>query len=419
MATQKLGKTFAQCALGGVTYAAQCLQSSRVPDGLSQLSAESLRDGVTRGILESARRVGVPPEEITRSLPMREIEGLVARIGFSQQKALAAWHLHAGQLGGLLTGIADLTVDGRAPDAALCLDRLAGKVRRDRELAEPLASLATDIAAWDDLVTRCRALLDDGSALEKAYQRRRVRRVIILSSAVVMLLALGAVGVVFVRIQLRVREVLAGPDPCAAATIEPKDLERAGAELRAQAATARAACDARHAEEEAVRAKERAAAEHVTQCGALAQAVESGAVAAELEAFAGSAGPLLRRVAAGTLAASDLGPDDPVLPCQDTPSGAQLLAAFDRAVPRSPPIWLRGEPLAPRVRKALVAGAAALPASLVADLDRAAEDEARKAIVVGEATLVARAGRLCQLHVDLGGSPRSSCMGILALARRQ
>lgn len=417
MANQKLGKTFAQCAMGGVTYAAQCFQASRVPEGLSQLSAESLRDGVTRGILESARRVGVPPEEITRSLPMREIEAIVARIGFSQEKALASWHVHAGQLGGLLSGIADLTVDGRAPDAVLCLDRLAGKVRRDKELAAPLTSLAADLAAWEELVTRCRTVLDDGGALEKAYHRRRMRRALFAGSALVMLLALGAVAVVFVRIHLRVRDQLASPDPCAVERVEPGDLERVGAELREQAARARVACDGRRAEEAATQERERLVQQRATECDALAAAVEAGQLDRPLEAVAGPAAPLLRRITTGSLTAADLGPDDPRMPCDDTPSGARLLASFERAVPVSSPGWLRGEPLAPRAHKALVAHAAELPGPVRAELERAAEDEARKAIVVGEATLVARAGQLCQLHVDLGGSPRSSCMGILALRR--
>lgn len=418
MASPRLGRSFAQCALGGVNYAAQCFQASRVPEGLSQLASESLRDGLQRGIFEAARRVGVPSTEIARVLPMRDLEALIARIDHSQRGAGQAWQMHAGQLGGLLQGIAELTVDGRAPDAALCLERLAKKVARDRELAEPLGSLAIDVAAWEGLVQRCRGLLDDGGALERAYRQRRTKRIVMAVSAAVMVGAVGAVLVQMWRWRAEVRTALEAPDPCVASALTERQLQRAGDELRAEAELKRAACDEQKRVAEAARAEEAKKQAYLASCEALAKGVEERSLGASDDAFAAEHAAVLRRIANGALSADDFGPIDPVLPCADTPSHARLLKAFDAAIPTSEATWLLGEPLAPRVQKALVAFGSALHDADRAELDRRAEEHAKRAIVSGEPGLVAKAARLCQLHADLGGLPHGSCSGILAIRNR-
>ncbi|MEP7123692.1 MAG: hypothetical protein ABJE95_22380, partial [Byssovorax sp.] len=223
----KLGGTFLVGAGGPVNYAGQCILSSRVADGLRELTPDSLYGGFRRGVEESAKRVGVGTADVERLLPMSEIHALVTRLTLSQQRAVEAWNLHAGHIGGLLKGVADLTADGRAPDVGLCLDRLARKVMRDRELADPLRALAVDVGEWQDMIARCRDLLDDGSVLERAYRMRRVRRILAIAGLAAVIV--GALGVVlWVRAaRVRIDAVLAGGDPCVAATIDPGDARRA------------------------------------------------------------------------------------------------------------------------------------------------------------------------------------------------
>ncbi len=69
----KLGATFLIGAMGPVNYAGGCIISSRVPEGLRELTPDSLYGGVRRGIEESAKRVGVDVKDVERLLPMAEI----------------------------------------------------------------------------------------------------------------------------------------------------------------------------------------------------------------------------------------------------------------------------------------------------------------------------------------------------------
>src|SRR5262249_7960518 len=122
-----LGATFLRCALGPLHYAGGCILSGKVPDGLRELSADSLHRGVRRGMEESARQVGVGVPDVERLLPMADVQVAAARLDAAQRAAVAAWDQYAGQLGGLLKGVADLTVDGRAPDVPSFLERLSKK----------------------------------------------------------------------------------------------------------------------------------------------------------------------------------------------------------------------------------------------------------------------------------------------------
>src|SRR6185295_11767233 len=117
----RLGATFSRCAMGPVSYAGQCIMASKVGDGLRELAAEALHDGFRRGIDEVARRAGLAPHEVEGVLPMEEVRAAGTALGRSQPRAVDAWLRHAGQLGGMLQGIAELTVDGRVPDVGLCL----------------------------------------------------------------------------------------------------------------------------------------------------------------------------------------------------------------------------------------------------------------------------------------------------------
>src|SRR5262249_53093686 len=138
----RLGATFLVSALGPVNFAGGLILGSQVPQGLRELAPENLSGGFTRGVQLAAKRVGVRPSDVESLLPMGETRTVMARIGFSHNNAVQAWSMYAGNVGGFLKGVADLTADGRAPDVGLCIERLSKKFSRDRPLADPLQALS-------------------------------------------------------------------------------------------------------------------------------------------------------------------------------------------------------------------------------------------------------------------------------------
>jgi hypothetical protein len=420
----KLGGTFLVGASGPVNYAGQCILSSRVTDGLRELTPDSLYGGFRRGVEESAKRVGVGSADVERLLPMDQVRSLVNRLTVSQRNAVQAWDLHAGHMGGFLKGVADLTADGRAPDVGLCLERLAKKVTRDRELAEPLRALAVDVGAWQDLISRCRDLLDDGGALERAYRMRRVRRVLAIAGLAGIIV--GALAVVlWVRAARgRVDEVLASADACAVSAIDPGDARRASSDQRRRLAardedcTTRRANEAKaleiaHAREEKAREELRVKKELEQTCEALAAHLDAGSLTPDDAAFAGARAALLRRIAQKALDAADFGPADPDLPCAGTEAAGRISAAFTRAILAAPARWANADDPSKLVTATLIEHVADLPSSAKQVVARRADDLAKKALIIGVPGLLPRAVRLCQLKVALGIRGGSYCAGAL------
>ncbi len=425
----KLGGTFLVGAGGPVNYAGQCILSSRIADGLHELTPDSLYGGFLRGVEESAKRVGVSPGDVERLLPMNQVRSLVNRLTVSQERAVQAWTMHAGHLGGLLKGVADLTADGRPPDVGLCLERLAKKVMRDPQLAIPLRALAADVAEWQDLLARCRGLLDDGAALERTYRMRRLRSVLLVAGLAGIIA--GALGVVlWVRgARVRMDEVLAAADPCVTLSIAPGDARQASSDQRRRFEERLSECAARRVSEanerEAARLREQRAGEEKLQnealerqCAALADHLEARSLAPEDAAFADPRAPLLRRIARGALDPADFGPADPDLPCAGAPSAPRLEAAFVKAVLASPARWANAADPSKLVVAALVEHVAELPSSAKQVVARRANDLAKKALLVGAPGHFPRAIRLCQLKDGLGIPGGSFCAGALFKAAR-
>src|SRR5437868_1931045 len=111
----RLGKVLARCALGPLNYAGSLIMARRVPEGLRELAPEALLGGFARGVEETARIAGVSPRDVEAILPTAELRDVGRNLITSQRAAIAAWDVHAGRIGGLLEGVADPTVDGRAP----------------------------------------------------------------------------------------------------------------------------------------------------------------------------------------------------------------------------------------------------------------------------------------------------------------
>ncbi|MFO0759285.1 MAG: hypothetical protein U0359_22525 [Byssovorax sp.] len=419
----QLGGTFLIGAMGPVNYAGSCIVASRIDEGLRELVPDSLYGGVQRGVEAAAKRVGVPPREVERLLPMGELQMAAQRLALSQKRADDAWKLYAGQIGGLLKGVADLTADGRAPDVQLCLERLAKKLVRDKPLSEPIAALAVDIGAWVDLVYRCRDLLDDGAALERAYKRRRMIRILLgAGSAAAVLVVIAGLGWVALG-RSAINKALDAADPCAVEALTEGTLMRGSSDQKQKVTEKLTACqDGRKREQQAREEQQRKdalaaeearkKAEREGQCAALVKHVEGGALAPEDSATAGSSLALLKRVASRSLDAADLGPNDPSLPCGDTPSGAKLTQAFVRAVIAAPTLWPRAEEPSPFVTKQLGEHSAELPASLRQVAIKRADTTAQKALKVGTPLYVNRARRQCALKEALGAPAGSYCAAV-------
>ncbi len=423
----RLGKVLARCAFGPLNYAGSLVMASRVPEALNELTPENLHGGLVRGVDETAKLAGVRPSDVNQLLPTTEIDGAAQSLGASQRAALAAWHRHAGSIGGLLTGVADLTHDGRVPDVPLCLERLAKKVSRDKEFAAPLRALAADIERWQDLMTRCTELLDDGGVLARAYRMRRIR-------TVAMGVALGLAVAVVVTFALRVRAahqrvedklVAAASAPCAVAELTDDELGRGTSEQNERAATLKNACTAereraaktkaeRDAKEAADKAVRDAKEAHERACASLEAHVSSAALDDADRSAAGASAPLLERISKSALTADDLGPNDPDLPCKDTPAGAALAEAFGVAVMKGP--WAAGGPLGGSARAAIVKHAGDLSVAQRVNFSKHADTIAKLAIVGGKTDLMTQAATQCALAGDLGFAPRAYCPGAIKLS---
>lgn len=409
----KLGATFLVGAGGPVNYAGNCILASKVTEGLRELTPESLVGGLERGVSQAAARVGVSASEVERLLPMVELRTIAARIGLSQKNATLAWEAHAGHVGGLLKGVADLTTDGRAPDTGLCLERLATKVSRDADLALPLEALAADVRRWQDLIARCRDILDDGAVLAKAYKRRQLRRVL-LATVPAMVAGLALSLALWIRAaQARVEDALAGSDACAALDIPPEDLARSSSSQKKKAEERKAMCatqrerearERKSAEEREARAREAEQKKQAreTGCAALASHIEAGKILPEDEATVGESLGLMRRIAKGALSPSDYGPDDAPLPCGDTKAGPSIAAAFDRALIAAPAAWANAPDPSRQARAALEKHADELPSAPKQVIAQRADALAKKALLFGDAGVQERAVRLCALKDALG-----------------
>jgi hypothetical protein len=414
----KLGAAFLRCALGPLNYAGGCILSSNVADGLRELSVDNLHGGLERGIGEAARQVGVRAADVERLLPMDQIEAAAARLDAAQRQAVQVWASYAGQIGGLLKGVTDLTVDGRAPDVSHYLQRLAQKMSRDPQLADPLQALSVEVASWLDVVEHCGELLADGGALAEAYRRRRIRQVIFASVA-------GVTVVTGVAYGLWIHTARGRADPCAVEGIAPGDLERASADQKQQAAGRLSTCteqrrrdeqareDQRRREEQA-RVETQKRRDHEARCDALAAHVAAGGLTEGDDAEVEGKGALLGRVAHGPLDPGDLADTD--LPCADTPAGVKLADAFAAAVLASPTAWVNADALGDRARQILAAHRADLGSKPQATFARHADDAAKKAVIWRSPTELTRAAKLCQLKDELGVRGGKYCAVLFAIA---
>lgn len=431
---RRLGGIFLHAAHGPLAFAASCVAHNQIYKGLEELEPSGLIGGLERGVSEVARLVGVPVREVETLLPSEELRRAGARLHVSQPAAVLAWKLHAGQFG-FLDVITQLTVDGRANDIRASLERVAAKVRADEALAEPLLALSEDVGQWQDLVMRCRELLDDGDALADAWKRRRQRRMVAVGGALFVIL--GALGVIVytARARDRIEDALLQADGCRAATISARDRALASNEEDSRIATAERLCAETRAEEQRrkdrtdaeARARadaERDRASHVASCEALAAAMKSRKLGDAAAAAAKDGRDLAARLATRSITTADLGPDPLALPCwheDGLPAGIDesFDGAFVESILALPPTWPHEIDASPQTLAALEAHKAELPVHVLTAIAERAAHEAESALLGGKPAAMGRASRACELARRVGMSGGASCVGIASLVANQ
>ena len=416
--SQKLGALFISAALGPVTYAGSCIMAQRVKDGLAELNPDSLMGGVNRGVATIADATGLPSEHIERLLPMPQLRRLAERIGPKQRTALTQWDIHTSHIGGLLAGVADLTVDGRAPDTALCLMRLSQKMQMDKALALPLRELSEDLESWRHLLETCRMIINDGDSLRSAHLQRRILRG---GFAIAGLLAVAAVVVWIVRVRSarqRIDDLLIASDPCASISIDDSDRGKASEDQRKMLEKRATECETkRAAEREAERlrqeeeAKKAAAAEAEAKarrdCEALGEALRNHRDVSTLAAAKGHEA-LLRRITEATLTVEDL--SGPItLPCPE--DGLDVVAApvFARFALEHAGEWIGSHRLSEQAEALIVKGKDAVSERQRMIFKNSVAGLADKTILMGGEEPMARIRRLCSLLDGLETPARQQC----------
>ncbi len=422
----RIAGAFLRAAMGPVEYAGSCIVANKIETGLVELGPEGLSDAYRRGIADVARLVGVTSSEVEAILPAQEVGSALDRLRSSHPRALQAWRSHAGPFG-FLDVVTALTVDGRRPEIGIALERVAGKVRHDRELSAPLEALAVDITAWEDLVVRSRHILEDRGWLAAALRRRVIKRTAFGLFALTLLISITA-SIVWVRIQKdRVRALVERTSPCEAENIqsaelswasqEQKDLLGQKAETCKQEREAARVAAEREAEQRAQLEREQArVAAQKRACEDLASAVEKGELGEPEKATAGAAAALWQRVAKKALADADAGPTDPTFPCADDAAVKKRLeAAFTSALLIDPLLWARRADPSPHVIGVLTARKAELPDKGLIGLADNAERSAKAGLSRGDKAQIATARRRCALATALGVAGHAGCNGLASV----
>jgi hypothetical protein len=401
----KLGVLFLNAAMGPLNYAGQCIMQRRVKEGINELAAESLMGSVERGITTVANAAGLPPTYVANLLPMDEIRQVAARIAENQRIAMQQWEVHTGHIGGLLDGVADLTIDNRPPDASLCLLRVSKKMQLDKQLAAPLRQLSDDLVTWQELISSCRTFIDDGHSLARAYRQRRLVRI---AAGVAVALAVAVVVVWLVRVKLargRIDALLAEEDPCTAASAEPSDMNKASDEQVKRIEERNEACEAaaeerrraeqrRLAEEARKRAEAAEKAARVAACKALLQSVADGAVEVGDLEEAKAHVDVLERIATKKLKPSDVG-SLKGLPCMDSEASTPFAEQYLRGVLATAAVWMYTEAPSKLAADLMVKGKKGVTPRQLTIFERHVEEMAKRAVRTGEDDALARISKLC------------------------
>lgn len=416
--SRQLGSLFLTAAFGPLQSAGMSIMARRVEEGLVQLTGAEIMAALQRGIEAVAKATGLPASHVARYLPMAELRDVAAAVGQDQIVSLEQWRFHAGWEG-LLNGIADLTVDGRTPSASMCLLRLSKKMQLDKALSLPLRQLSDDLDRWEQLLQACRKQIDDGTALKRAYHRKRF---VLLGVLATLALGFAAVMVWVLRVRSareRVDAALAQEDPCTRVVADEDDLDKASDPQRQALDEAHQACETRkeakrQAEEERKRKEEAARQKKLAEerakkrCEDLAADIAAGRPI-EDEEIQGDTKALLQRMTDQSLKPDDLQLEANTFPCAGTAAERAIGQAYARAALASLAGWINSRTLTEASISLLAAGKDGLTREQRVSMSNHIENHAKKTLIGGNEERIARTLRLCDLIVKLGQPERQYC----------
>lgn len=425
--TRTVGEQFYHVAMGPLAMAANCLRRGDVRQGLTELSGDSLVGSVQRAIDAIAETVGLPTHEVERLLPTEEMDDLLEGVATTQSTSAAQWDLHMAHAGGLLEAIAKLTSDGRAPEAGMCLMRIATKMKLEKGLASPLRELAGHIERWQELLERVRRELDEGKELKEARQRRRVVRVGIAGLTGVAVLAVAALVTTVWKARRQIDDVLALPSPCEVELLLAADLSMASAEQKSTLVAKHAACSgtrelARIAEEKIQEDKARQLREAEAKRTREATCIELGvrlskpsteALSPKLKEILAKDMTFMTALARGKIDNADVSRDVSNLTCLDGQAGDAIAGAFAAALAQAGESWLPEHTPSPSALTLVKRGKASVSRIARANLIPPIEKVALDALLTGKSEPVRAARKKCDVLTMLDVTPHLYCQAVL------
>lgn len=404
--TPILGNLFLHAAREPLSTSSDRFIANFLGDGVRAVSAARLGGALDAGVAEVARAIGVRPELVRGVLPSDDVTARLARLDDHHARTLAA--LRPGEL----TVTAFHQPAGKVSPATHMMD-VAAHFSRDKSIAEPLRALATEVAAWEELLGACATAIRQSPEINARYVRTQRLRLLAQRGLAVGIASAGLAVLAVVwtahrraeaeasaraamareqhaRAQ-RIDQALAGPDPCVA--LDAADTATLTDDQRARAAARGAECE---------RVRERAKRD--AECRALVAAVAAGG---EIPASFTADAPLLGRIAKRSLAPEDLKLE--ALPCDDALGPSLVEAAL-----QSPEAF--GKSSGPSAKVARMLETATLPPKLAATIAFRAEIVANAAIRSGVTADLDGATRLCAMKRRAG---LSVGMGCRVLSARQ
>lgn len=407
----ELGSALVQCAKAPLRKAVSLLTANRISEALEAISHDNILAGIREGTVQVAKRIGATPAEVEQTLPWNELSPILVRITSTQRAAAEVWQKHADTVGGLLIGFAGASVSGasdKQPGPGAYLNSLSARFVRDKHLAIPIKSFATDILAWEGMIERCGDFIDRSDLADRYKRKRLIKLVAAISFVLVIVLGVGVTLGMRIRLansRARVDQWLSAKDACDVEKIAPEDRENALPEQLKKADERLSECKKKR-DREAYEAK----------CDGLVKHLEAGKLeAADEEDRKPEMVAVLRRIAAGSLKASDFTLSDKDFPCQDVPNvEGRLWAAYATAAANSSEAWADVETVSDRLKKLLAEKGRSLSDASKQKLDQKAEEASKKAIVSGKPDLLARAKALCEFNKTFGVEYGRNCKGVIA-----
>jgi hypothetical protein len=414
------GTTFSRLAFAPLEASGGALNDARMGEGIRLLERAALEQALQRGVEAVAQEAGVPAPQVAALVPQEEIQGALERLQKRQERAVQVVRRQEMTVATFAMP-SELPTE---PSASEQLTSLAAVFARDKEMATKLRDLSFEVAAWEALLRRVVARLDEDAGLQQSLRQRRLRRALVTwgSLGVVLLVVLGGGAYLALEAQRaqqekqrleqeraraeekrrRVEAALGRPDPCEATGLSAEEEGALEGEAKQRLAARAQRCG-----------EQRARQQQEKQCGELVARLEAGRLGAEDGALAGPAEPTLRRLATRALTPADLDLDPKSMPCASVAAGSKLWAALARgAAAGGPNLWGLAEGVSPGLREPLLAPGVLHPSTVLAIAFRS-EKLATAALRSGRPEDTARARSMCELKSKLGQALALSCQKIL------